>query len=174
MKRGRRSKEVSAYGLAPEQVFAHFHRAEQRIKNTDNPWNVYQRYFRRFVEEETSRLLEDVQSTIWALGGRVSSMHFILFPPRLSQFALIADAITTQCWDAFRKFHRDKHLDILQKFDDLHHAGLSDQTVGQREKAFNKLCDEIGVMVSAVRSPTQRDLIFLRSTDKQRIQAARF
>jgi hypothetical protein len=86
---------------------------------------------------------------------------------------LIADAITTQCWDAFRKFHGDKHLDILQKFDDLHHAGLSDQTVGQREKAFNKLCDEIGVMVSAVRSLTQRDLILLRSTDKQRIQAAR-
>jgi hypothetical protein len=180
MKRGRRSNEASAaldavcseaikmfestaleHGLAPEQVFTHFHKAEQRIKNTDNPWNTYQRYFRRFVEEETSRLPADVQSTIQASGGRVSSTDFIFLQSLWSQFALIADAITKQCWEAFRKFHGDKHLDILQKFDDLHHASYLDQTVGQREKMFNKLCDEIGVMVSAVHSFTLRSICLL-------------
>ena len=88
-------------------------------------------------------------------------MDFIFLHSLWSPSALIADAITTQCWDAFRKFHGDKHLDILRKFDDLHHAGCLDQTVGQREKRFNKLCDEIGAMVSAVHSFTLRSICLL-------------
>ena len=102
-KRGRRSNDASAaldlvcskaiemfestaleYGLAPEQVFAHFQKTEQRFRNVDNPWNIYQRYFNCFVEEETSRLQEDLQSTVRASGGRVSSTAFILLPRLVS------------------------------------------------------------------------------------------
>ena len=126
MKRGRRSNDSSAaldlvcskaikmfestaleYGLAPEQVFVHSQKTEQRFRNIDNPWNIYQRYFNCFVKEETSRLLEDLQSTIRASGGRVSSTDLILLPSLLSSFALIAAAIKTQCWHAFRNFHGD-------------------------------------------------------------------
>jgi len=104
-KRGRRSNGASAaldavcakamemfestaqeHGLAPEQVFAHFHKAEHRVKNTENAWNLYQKYFRQFLEEEMSRLPEDMRSTIRASGGRVSSTCFVFLPLPFSQF----------------------------------------------------------------------------------------
>jgi len=80
-----------------------------------------------------------------------------------------ADAITKQCWEFFRKAHGDKHLDILQKFDDLHHAGPSEQTVGQREKMFNKLCEDIQGTVRLVCSfyATRRTLLTRSQISKQ-------
>ena len=74
-----------------------------------------------------------------------------------------------ECWDAFRDQHGDRVAKIFAKFEELSHSSSLDQTVGQRQKLFERACKEIFTIVRLWLFTAK--LLLIRPTGHQRIKA---
>ena len=60
---------------------------------------------------------------------------------------IVSATVVKKCWEGFKTTHGERHLEILETFDDMNGGLVVDMTVAKREKLFQKLCNDFAGMV---------------------------